>query len=167
MRRALALVFSACAAGDLHATAVAVSVKTELAIGTELREVDYRLFPFSADPRVDAPLSTLTVAAQELARPFVVVRGEQDAFLISIEGYADRDQDPVVVYQARARFVREQTLALHVFLSRACYMRDCGFSGLTCYGETWANVPAGTCGAIPMPELPRVTYPGEESEWTP
>jgi hypothetical protein len=156
-----ALALSACAPDDLNATAIAISVKSEV----ELRELDYRVYRENADLSSEAPLSSLSIAVEHLAQPFVIVRGAADAFLISIEGYTDRSQGPVITYQAHLRFVPEQTMALRVLLASVCYQRDCGFRGLTCYGQSWGGMPAGTCAAIPMPELIRVTHPGEESEW--
>jgi hypothetical protein len=156
-----ALALAACAPDDVDATAIAISVKSEV----ELRELDYRVFRANADLSSEAALSSVTVGVDQLAHPFVVVRGAADAFLISIEGYADRSQGPAITYQAHVRFVPEQTLALRVLLASVCYQRDCGFRGLTCYGQSWGGIPAGTCAAIPMPELIRVTRPGEESRW--
>jgi hypothetical protein len=156
-----ALALSACAPDDIDATAIVVSVKSEL----ELRELDYRVFREIADLSSEAPLSSVTVGADQIARPFVIVRGVAEQFLISIEGYTDRSQGPAITYQAHVRFVPEQTLALRVLLASICYQRDCGFRGLTCYGQSWAGMPAGSCAVVPMPELLRITYPGEESEW--
>ncbi len=156
-----ALALTACAPDDLNATAIAVSVKSELA----LRELDYRVFREQADLGVDPPLSTLTASADQLGQPFVVVRGASAGFLLSIEGYDERSQGPIVTYQARVRFVPEQTMALRVLLARVCAQRVCSFPGLTCYGQALAGIPEGSCAAIPTPELVRVTYPGEESAW--
>jgi hypothetical protein len=156
-----ALALSACAPDDMDATAIAISVKSEV----ELRELDYRIFRENADLSSEPPLSSVTVRVEHLAQPFVIVRGASDAFVISIEGYADRTQGPAITYQARVRFVPEQTLALRVLLAQACYQRNCIFPGLTCYPRSWAGIPEGTCAAIPMPELTRVTHPGEESAW--
>jgi hypothetical protein len=155
------LALAACAPDGPHATAIVVSVKSEL----ELRELDYRVFRENADLAADAPVSTTTVSAQQLAQPFVVVRGEAEGFLISIEGYGERSQGPSITYQARARFVNEQTLALRVLLARICQQRDCGFRGLTCYGQDLGEMAAGSCGAVPMPPLVPITRAGEESEW--
>lgn len=154
-----------CAPDDGQATAVAVSVKTELEAGSELQEIEYRVYRLHADLGSEPPLSTLRVPVAELARPFVVVRGEADAFLLSIAGYGEPSGSPVIGYQAQVHFVDQQTLALRVLLARACYQRDCAFPGLTCYGQALDGVPAGGCAAIPTPELARVTRPGEESEW--
>ncbi|HEX5660494.1 MAG TPA: hypothetical protein VFX59_25040 [Polyangiales bacterium] len=156
-----ALALSACAPEGEHATAIAISVKSELA----LRALDYRVYRANADLGSALPLSSLTVTEAQLAQPFVVVRGAADAFLISIEGYEDRTQPPVITYQAQVHFVPEQTMALRVLLARVCYQRDCGFPGLTCYGQSWGSTAAGTCAAIPTPELVQVTRVGEESDW--
>lgn len=155
------LALMACAPDDAHATAIAVSVKSELT----LHELDYKLFRENADLAVELPSSTTTVSAAQLSQPFVVVRGEADGFLLSIEGYRSRAEPPVITYQARARFVPEQTLALRVLLARVCEQRDCGFRGLTCYGQALGELAAGTCAAVPMPPLVEVTRPGQESEW--
>jgi hypothetical protein len=162
----VACLLAACGAGDLDATAVAISVKTDLP-PEQLREVVYRVFPYEAQPATDPSLYDLTVPAEELDRPFVVVRGKDDRFLISVEGYVTPGGEPVVVYQARVQFERGRTLALRVFLASACYRFNCGFPGLICYGETYGTVRGGTCGAVPMPSLPRVSTPGDESDWMP
>lgn len=150
-----------------EATAIAVSLKSDLQIGAELREVVYRVFASDADPERDLPVHELTVAAEQLERPFVVLRGHADAFLIAVDGYLERGHEPVISARARARFRGGETLALRLFLARACYRRECGFVGLSCYGLSYGVTEAGTCAAIPTPELTRVTMPGEESDWTP
>jgi hypothetical protein len=147
------------------ATAVAVSVKTELVVGQELARVNYRVFAVNDDPDGTKPVSEFTAAAENLDKPFVVTRAHQDEFLLSVEGFASGAGEPVVVYRERVTFKTGKTLALHVFLARACYRRACRFDGLTCYGAAYDGTLPGQCEKYPQRELSPVKRPGQESEW--
>lgn len=165
----------ACAAAALTpgcatppATAIDVSVKTDLVVGRELMQVSYRIFAVNDDPDEDMPVSEFTVDAQQLEMPFVITRREADNFLLSIEGVGPDLAAPVIVYRERVRFEKDKTLALHVFLARSCFHRGCTFDGLTCFGESFGQTQAGQCGAIPGPRtLLPVDRPGDESMWEP
>lgn len=158
----------ACACAPPAATAIVVSAKTDLTIGSELTRVTYRVFAEQADPELERPVAELTVDAQDLSMPFVVTMRNAEAFLLSVEGVATGSLEPVVVVRERVRFEREKTLALRVFLARSCLGKRCQFKGLTCFGETRGNAPAGQCDAIPGPRvLPEVEEPGDESNWEP
>jgi hypothetical protein len=150
------------------ATAVAVSVKTDLLLGSDLSKVTYRVFAETSDPDVDLPVAEYTIDAQDLSMPFVVTQRHAEAFLLSVEGVGPSSLEPVVVARERVQFEREKTLALHVFLARACYRKRCVFAGLTCFGEGRGSTPAGQCDAVPGPRvLDEVEHPGNESNWEP
>lgn len=150
------------------ATAVAVAVKTELVLGEELAEVTYRVFEVEDDPERTHPVAEFTTAAQTLDKPFIVTRAHADEFLLSVEGFGPDHGEPVIVYRERVRFERGKTLALRVFLARACFEQQCWFGGLTCFGEPFGGTRAGECDAIPGPrKLQPVGRPGEESQWDP
>jgi len=164
-----ALLGAVCASCELPpATAVAVAVKTELVLGEELAQVTYRVFPAGVDPDRTKPVAEFTTAAQTLDKPFIVTRAHADEFLLSVEGFGPDHGEPVIVYRERVRFERGKTLALRVFLARACLDRQCWFGGLTCFGEPYGGTRAGECDVIPGPrELHPVERPGEESQWDP
>jgi len=150
------------------ATAVAVSVKSELLAGTELGQVTYRVFEVNDNPDRSKPVSEFTSPVQELDKPFIVTRAHADEFLLSVEGFAPGQTEPVIVYRERARFEAGKTLALRVFLANACYKVGCSFGGLTCFGEAYGNALPGDCDRIPGPRaLHEVQRPGEESDWDP
>lgn len=162
----LALLASACAPEP--ATAIAVTVKTDLMFGSELSELNYRVFADDADPDFDEPISEFTAAAQTIDRPFIITRKNADEFLISVEGYGPASPHALVVHRERVRFEAGKTLALHVFLARVCYGNTCAIDGLTCYGEPFGRTQAGVCDTIPGPRpLDRVERPGDESMWEP
>ena len=164
----LSLSLGSCAPQVEQATAIAVSVKTDLLADSELREVSYRVFSTLADPDDDAPVTEFTTAVQTLEHPFLILRGPADELLLSVEGFLAPQEDPVVVQRVRARFVEGETLALHVFLARACLYGFCETKGLTCYGEAYGQTAAGECAAIPEPPvLGVVSHPGDESSWGP
>lgn len=157
-----------CAAELEPATAIAVSIKTDLNVGTELTEISCRVFDVGADPQTAEPASQHTAAAEALERPFVITKGRASEFMLSIEGFRAQGQPPIVVSRVRVRFEEGKTLALPVFLARACNGRSCQFPGLTCFGQASGNVPAGQCAPIPGPDsLREIHNPGEESAWTP
>lgn len=167
--------FVACAATALPtgcatppATAIDVSVKTDLVIGRDLVQVTYRIFAAKADPDDDVPVSEFTVDAQQLEMPFVITQREADEFLLSVEGVGVDLSVPVIVYRERVKFEKDKTLALHIFLARSCFHKPCSFDGLTCYGETFGQTQAGQCGGVPGPRtLKPVERPGDESMWEP
>ncbi|MDB4972434.1 MAG: hypothetical protein JWN48_775 [Myxococcaceae bacterium] len=170
--RALALLAgsacAACAPLELPATAIVVSVKTDLTLGVELRELSYRVFRANADADRDAPVGEFTAAAETLAHPFVILQQHDDTLLLSVEGFARPAEEPVVVQRVRARFERGQTLALHVFLARACLDAFCEADGLTCFGQRYGQVEAGQCSSIAGPDpLDRVARAGDEGDWLP
>ncbi|MDB4991051.1 MAG: hypothetical protein JWN04_6229 [Myxococcaceae bacterium] len=159
---------AACAPDRVAATAIVVSVKTDLKIGSELRELSYRVFRANSSGDGDAPVAEFSAAAQTLAHPFVILRQREDELMLSVEGFAAPGEGPVVVARVRARFVQGKSLALHVFLARACLFSLCGADGLTCFGETYGEALAGECSAIPGPDaLDEVLMPGDESDWQP
>jgi hypothetical protein len=162
------LVLPACAEELQPATAVAVSIKTDLMVGSELTEITCRVFDIEADPQTATPASQHTSVADALERPFVITKGRASEFMLSVEGSRAQGQPPIVVARVRVRFEEGKTLALPIFLARACSGRSCQFPGLTCFGQSVGNVPAGQCAAIPGPDVLREIHnPGEESAWTP
>jgi hypothetical protein len=162
----LGAVFSGCELPP--ATAVAVAVKSELIAGVELGQVTYRVFEVNDDPERSKPVSEFTTAAQTLNKPFIVTRAHADEFLLSVEGFAPDEVEPVIIYRERVHFESGKTLALHVFLARACFEHVCTYGGLTCFGEAYGNTVAGDCAPIPGPrELNPVERPGDESDWDP
>jgi hypothetical protein len=164
----LALALGGCAPRVEQATAIAVSVKTDLLADSELREVSYRVFPARADPDGDAPVAELTTAVQTLDHPFLILKGSADELLLSVEGFFAPQEDPVVVQRVRVRFVEGETLALHVFLARACLYEFCETEGLTCYGEAYGQTAAGECAPIAEAQvLDAVSHRGDESHWQP
>lgn len=162
------LVLGACGKEQLSATAVAVSVKSEL--GAELIGVSYRVFRPEADPARDAPVSELTVDAGTLFRPFVVVRGESETFLLVVDGLGAAGRAaPLVSARVRARFEPGKTLRLPVFLSRACLQNSCAEPPFqTCLGEPRGPLPAGSCAPIPGPDvLTPLGNPDDVARWQP
>jgi hypothetical protein len=149
------------------ATAIAVSVKTELAIGEELALVTYRVFEIHDDPDHSKPVSEFTTPAQSLDKPFVITRAHADEFLLSVEGFAPEPGEPVVIYREQVKFESGKTLALPVFLAHACYRVRCQYGGHTCYGIAYGSTSAGQCEKYPERDLEPVRRPGDESNWVP
>jgi hypothetical protein len=163
-----ALPLGACQPEPDPATAVVVSVMTDLIIGSELTHVTYRVFDRDAEPSFDDPVAEFSASADTLAQPFVIKKRNAEEFLLSVEGSAGPSAPPSIVYRAYARFEQGKTLALRVYLARVCAERPmCMFGGLTCYGEPRGDVRAGVCSTIPEATLTQVTRPGDESSWEP
>jgi len=163
---ALGLALLACAADEQPATAVAVSVKTDMAPGRELRDVGaWVLAPTELDDVEPSGTPDFTWQDDELARPLVVTRRGADRFLLVVRGTGPDDQP--IEYRARAAFEAGKTLRLPVFLARDCGGRSCG-AGSVCYGQREGAVCEGACGPVPtLAALSEVRTPGEETTgWT-
>ncbi|MEY4508271.1 MAG: hypothetical protein RLZZ450_393 [Pseudomonadota bacterium] len=151
---ALFVLMGACEADEASpATAIAVSIKSDLTVGQELTSVHLRVFEVGADldkaPMLDFPIQP----ASDLARPTVITKGSRSEVVIVVQGIGP-DGLPQVVQRARAQFMDGKTYNLPVFLARVCKAKNCGeLPGQTCYGHMQNSVCEGTCGTIPVAEF--------------
>jgi hypothetical protein len=156
-----------CERDLVPATAVAVLVKTELG-PEQLSHVEFKVHrSVGDDPDYTTPVAKYITPVEELKRPFVITRAHADTFLLSVVGYARSGGEPVIVYREQVTFQEGKTLALPVYLAKACYERPCPFDDMTCYGASYGGVAPGECSSYPMRQLEPIVRPGDESKWEP
>lgn len=152
---ALSILSAACSQDDEPATAAAIVVKTDLALGQELGSVQVRIYAPDADvsnPAVQPLVSFDPLPSFDIGRPIVLKKGGRQDFLIAVQGLGPANE-PIIEHRARAQFVDGQTIVLPVYLRRTCLRQACaGAPGQTCYGQAAGTQCEGTCGPIPLVE---------------
>lgn len=166
------LLLAGCAVGCAQemnpATAISISVKTNLAIDAELSSIEYRVFPADGNPQSDQPAARFAAPAAQLERPYVVEKNEDQEVLIAVQGFGPA-KDAIVEFRTRARFEAGKTVEIPVFLGKECVRKACVEGvGQTCHGEARYDVAPGSCGAVPFPNDPtELTAKEQTGKWVP
>lgn len=147
------------------ATAISISLKTDLTAGTEYKAVQVSVHAAS-DRSLSSPLSEHELRAGQLSRPVVVNGSGGQAVLVKVAAIGSSGSAPVVVEVLRASFTAGQTQVLEVFVAAACAGVTCG-AGDTCLGQEFGSECEGSCADIPEPDLRALTQAGDEDAWTP
>ncbi|HKU40292.1 MAG TPA: hypothetical protein VJR89_19160, partial [Polyangiales bacterium] len=160
---ALCLLAAACDDDAKPATAVLVTVDSDLEIGTQLSKVQIEVR--NGDGERKAPVQTFTLSkdkpeGSKVRFPFSfgVARSGGDEFQLLARGL-DPEGDAVVELKVVAAFEKEKTLGLHVFLGESCLNVECKDAEQTCYPRSKRGVAAGSCGDLPNDDLPVVDDP--------
>lgn len=163
---ACALTLATCASDDKAATAIAVTVKSDLTIKDELRGVKAWVLPPDAASDTLRPTTppSFDWLDADIEKPLVIVRKGSDRLVLLVQAVGPNGQ--TLEYRARAHFEEGQTLRLPVFLSRSCASRTCG-AGQVCYGQKVGTTCEDTCGPVPDVSLDQaeITTPGQEVSW--
>lgn len=164
---ALLLTAAGCTQETKQATAIAVSVKTDLALGTELGSIAYRVFPVEGDPSRDQPVAQQTATAAQLSLPFIILKNEDEEVLVAVQGFSPTDQ-AIVEHRVRAHFEAGKTIEVPVYLGKSCVKKGCTeVPEQTCHAEARYGVQPGSCGAIPAANPVVITDPDEVGKWDP
>jgi hypothetical protein len=147
------------------ATAITLSLKTDLAAGTEYTSVRVAVYA-STDKSLKSPLSEHELRAGQLSRPIVINAAGQSAVLVKVTAIGTNGGAPVVVELLKASFTQGKTQVLEVFVSAACAEVACS-AGDTCLGQKTGAQCEGSCADIPEPDLRQLTQAGEEDAWRP
>ncbi|MDB4977299.1 MAG: hypothetical protein JWN48_5640, partial [Myxococcaceae bacterium] len=160
---------TACADPD-PATAVVLSVKTDMA----LSGMAVRVYGADADLKNPAtpPAQEISIPAADIAKSIPVYRGSHDEAIVVIRGFGSANPtQPVVEHSVRVRFVNGHSTAVPVYLASACTTAGtapCPIPGETCYGEQHGSLCAGTCGPIAEAEGAfQIERAGDELNWQP
>jgi hypothetical protein len=153
----LACLLWACADDPGNATEVQLSVKTDLALTTELSAVRVRVYRASDSVARSAPVSEFTLDVAQLTRglPLVIEKKKDADFLLAVQALGPGGvTDPQIERQVRVRFQDGKSVVQHLFLARACLKKACtAVEGQTCYGEMRGATCEGTCAPIDGPDL--------------
>jgi hypothetical protein len=147
------------------ATALTISLKTDLAAGTEYTSVRVEVYA-STDKSLKSALSEHELRAGQLSRPIVVNAAGQSAVLVKVTAIGTNGRAPLVVEVLRASFTQGKTQVLEVFASAACAGVTCD-AGDTCLGQKTDSLCEGSCAEIPEPDLRELTQAGDEDAWRP
>jgi len=161
------------------ATAILVSVNSDLAPVTQLSRVEVELRDFEGQgPPVETRAFSISAEEPEegqvnLPFSFGIARGRAERFRISVRGYGpdNRGRDKLVLQQTLiSGFQHQQTLLLKVFLGSVCLGKLCADEDdveATCYAESEGGIPAGSCGPIPeRTELDAFPLDADPHAWT-
>lgn len=161
------------------ATAILVSINSDLKPGTQLSRVEVELRDFEAKgPPVETRAFSISADEPEenqvsLPFSFGIARGHEERFRITVRGYGpdSRNRDKLVLQQTLiSSFQSQQTLLLKVFLSSLCLDKLCAEGDdvqATCYAESEGDIPAGSCGPIPeRTQLDAFPLDADPHAWT-
>lgn len=155
---------ASCAQEVNPATAIVVSMKTDFDRPAELAAVEIRTFKVGKNPQVDKPSVTFRTSADQLDRPYVLTKSNDDEVLIAVQGFGPANE-PIVEYRTQARFESGKSVTLPVVLAEACRGKSCP-DGQTCHGSDFFSVSIGACGAVPTPaDLQEQTDPTAHVNW--
>jgi len=156
----LALMFlGACSSEITPATQLLVALSADPGVAAQLSMVKVSSYALGSTDAM-APFAQQVFAltsdlpgAQRTRLPFSfgVARGEADALLLVVEGYASPDAtSPVIERKLAVRFVDGETTPLDLSLVEPCYGRAavCAPLDQTCYPVAVGSLAAGECGPV-------------------
>jgi len=136
------------------ATQVVVAITSDFTPAEDLSRIDIKVS--KRDGSSALPIRSLSVVARRpksnqyvLPVTFSIGRGEQDSFLLVVEGFTPAGVR-LVEQRAIVTFQDHKTLLLQIVLGRACTGEFCDAAGKeVCYPVRIGLINAGTCGAVP------------------